>query len=132
MKNKYQHIIELQVRDYECDMQGIVNNAVYQNYLEHARHDFLRTMNIDFVDLHKSGIDPVLIRSEIDYIYSLRSPEKFIIGSRILLENKVRMIFIQDIFGLPRNTLILNARMTAICLKKGRPVRLPWEFLKLV
>lgn len=29
--------IDLKVRDYECDLQGIVNNGVYFNYLEHAR-----------------------------------------------------------------------------------------------
>jgi acyl-CoA thioester hydrolase len=33
--------LEMKVRDYECDMQGIVNNAVYQNYLEWARHEYL-------------------------------------------------------------------------------------------
>ena len=32
--------IEMQVRDYECDIQGIVNNAVYQNYLEHTGMNF--------------------------------------------------------------------------------------------
>jgi len=32
--------LEMRVRDYECDLQGVVNNAVYQNYLEHARHAF--------------------------------------------------------------------------------------------
>ena len=40
--------IELQVRDYECDIQGIVNNAVYQNYLEHCRHKFLNSVGLDF------------------------------------------------------------------------------------
>ena len=29
--------MEMMVRDYECDMQGIVNNAVYQNYLEQLK-----------------------------------------------------------------------------------------------
>ena len=38
--------MEMQVRDYECDIQGIVNNSVYQNYLEHCRHKFL----------HKAGL----------------------------------------------------------------------------
>ena len=38
----YKFKIALPVRDYECDMQGYVNNAVYQNYLEHARHEYLQ------------------------------------------------------------------------------------------
>ncbi|NLI24182.1 MAG: acyl-CoA thioesterase, partial [Bacteroidales bacterium] len=32
----YYFELEMEVRDYECDIQGIVNNAVYMNYLEHA------------------------------------------------------------------------------------------------
>ena len=42
--------IDLQVRDYECDMESIVNNATYLNYFEHARHEFLKTAGIDFAE----------------------------------------------------------------------------------
>ena len=31
---------KFKVRDYECDLQGIVNNANYQHYTEHACHEF--------------------------------------------------------------------------------------------
>ena len=55
----YQFSLNLTVRDYECDLQGIVNNAVYLNYLEHTRHQFLLGHNIDFAKLHREGIDPV-------------------------------------------------------------------------
>jgi len=59
--------LELAVRDYECDLQGIVNNAVYQNYLEHARHEYLHTLGVDFAALHAAGTEPVVTRIEIDY-----------------------------------------------------------------
>jgi acyl-CoA thioester hydrolase len=48
--------IEFQVRDYELDMQGIVNNGVYFNYLEHARHEYLLAKGVDFAALTRDGI----------------------------------------------------------------------------
>ena len=63
--NTYQFKLELAVRDYECDFQGIVNNAVYQNYLEHARHLFIKQCGIDFITLSKQGINLVVVRVEM-------------------------------------------------------------------
>ena len=67
------HHSYFEVRDYECDMQGIVNNSVYQNYFEHARHKFLDDHNVNFAELYKKGFLVVVIRAELDYKASLTS-----------------------------------------------------------
>ena len=59
---KYIYELKMKVRDYECDLQGIVNNANYQHYIEHTRHEFLTSTGISFAKLHAEGIDPVVAR----------------------------------------------------------------------
>ena len=54
--------LKMKVRDYECDLQGIVNNANYQHYIEHTRHEFLQTAGISFAQLHEEGTDAVVAR----------------------------------------------------------------------
>ena len=38
--SKYIFSMPMQVRDYEVDAEGIVNNAEYLHYMEHTRHEF--------------------------------------------------------------------------------------------
>ena len=45
------------VRDYECDLQGVVNNSNYQHYMEHTRHEFLESLGENFGAMHEKGID---------------------------------------------------------------------------
>jgi acyl-CoA thioester hydrolase len=61
------------VRDYECDLQGVVNNANYQHYLEHTRHEFLISKGVSFFQLHEEGVDLIVTKVEIDYKYPLKS-----------------------------------------------------------
>jgi acyl-CoA thioester hydrolase len=114
--------VEFIVRDYECDLQGVVNNANYQHYLEHARHEFLISKGISFVDLHNEGIDLIVTRVEIDYKYPLRSRDKFVVKINIQREGNARLVFVQDIYRLPDEKLIVQARVTGVATKLGRPV----------
>lgn len=116
--------LEFSVRDYECDLQGIVNNAVYQNYYEHARHQFLLGKKIDFAKLHAEGIDLIVSRVEIDYKYSLRSGDTFRVTVSTRREGHLRLIFEQDIFKLPENKLVSHAKVTGVGLNHGRPMKL--------
>ncbi len=119
---QYAHAIELEVRDYECDMQAVVNNGVYQNYLEHARHEFLKSRGIDFAALTASGINLVVTRAELDYRKSLVSGDRFRVSSLVKRASKVRFEFHQEIVRLADETLMLSAKITGTSLnQQGRP-----------
>ncbi len=119
---EYTHELEFKVRDYECDMQGVVNNSVYQNYLEHARHEFLHTRGINFAALTTAGINLVVVRAELDYKQSLASNDRFVVRSQVRRSSKLRFEFQQDIFRLPGESLILAARIIGTSLNpRGRP-----------
>lgn len=121
-ETNYQFSLEFAVRDYECDLQGVVNNANYQHYLEHARHEFLISKGISFVKLHEEGIDLIVTKVEIDYKYPLRSRDKFIVSVNIKREGNARLVFVQDILRLPDNKLIIHGKVTGVATKKGKPV----------
>jgi acyl-CoA thioester hydrolase len=122
MDFEYLFELEFLVRDYECDLLGVVNNAVYQHYLEHARHEFMHAAGIDFAKLHDEGIDPIVVRVELDYKFPLRSRDKFVVRTAVQRQGRLRFAFYQDVFRLPDEQLILNGKVTAVCLQNGRPV----------
>jgi acyl-CoA thioester hydrolase len=105
--------IELKVRDYECDMQGIVNNANYQHYLEHARHEYLITKGFSFAELTQQGVILMISRIEIDFKRPLISKDVFLVKIRPERQG-VKLIFFQDIYRLSDHALCLKARVEAI------------------
>ncbi len=114
--------IILAVRDYECDMQGIVNNAVYQNYLEWARHCYLRSRGLDFADLTRRGIIVVVIKTELDYLRSLKSGDNFTVTVRTHMASRLRLVFEQNIFLSPGSELVVKASITTTCInERNRP-----------
>ena len=98
---------EMMVRDYECDLQGIVNNAVYQNYLEHARHEFLHEVGLNFAQLCEDGIDAVVTRIEMDYKLPLRPRDAFVVRLGMHKQGRLRFVFDQAIFRKSDNRLVL-------------------------
>jgi acyl-CoA thioester hydrolase len=110
------------VRDYECDLQGVVNNAVYQNYLEHARHEYLKSIGIDFAALAAQEINLVVTRIEIDYKLSLTSGDTFRVEVRPERISPVRIGFRQEIYRESDDALSVRALVIGTALNaKGRP-----------
>ena len=118
----YKFIHEMKVRDYECDLQGIVNNANYQHYMEHSRHELLSKLGVNFGKLHEDGIDAMVAKITIEYKIPLRSGDKFVIG--INLERKgPKIIFYQDIYRLSDGKLCTKGIVETICVENGRLTR---------
>src|SRR6187431_140087 len=114
--------LDFKVRDYECDMQGIVNNSVYQNYLEHARHEYLLDKGIDFAELARQKINLVVLRAELDYKLPLVSGDEFYVDVRVEQQSRVRFDFVQNIYRKRDNKLMLAAKITGTSLnERGRP-----------
>lgn len=109
----------MEVRDYECDIEGIVNNANYLHYLEHTRHRFLRQAGLSFAEMHQRGVDAVVARMDLRYKSSLRCDDNLI--SRLWIEKQgIRYIFHQDIFREADEALCLKATVELVCLVDGK------------
>jgi acyl-CoA thioester hydrolase len=119
--SEYSELV-LSVRDYECDLQGVVNNAVYQNYLEHARHEYLKSHKVDFAALAKNGINLVVIRAELDYKGSLTSGDSFIVRTRFARKSRLKFLFIQEIHRQGDERTLLSAEITGTAVNtEGKP-----------
>ena len=118
----------LTVRTYECDSYGHVNNANYLNYLEFARHEFLKDVGFDYSAAIKAGYGVYVARIEIDYKKPAVTDDKLLIQSWPLKKGAVSGIIAQEIWR--GDDLLAKAKVTwAFVDSKGMPARIPpqWD-----
>ena len=119
MNTKYIFETRMLVRDYECDIEGIVNNANYLHYIEHTRHLFLKQCGLSFAEMHRKGVDAVVARMNLQYKAPLRCDDEFI--SRMgLTKEGIKYVFHHDIFRASDNQLSFRGKVELVCLVNGR------------
>jgi acyl-CoA thioester hydrolase len=114
--------LEMKVRDYECDLQGVVNNSNYQRYMEHTRHEYMETLGENFGKLHENGIDAFVSKVEIKFKHSLRSGSKFLSCMNIRREG-IKLIFEQDIYRMPDHVLAASGKVETVIVENGKLTR---------
>ncbi len=116
---KYIFETKMEVRDYECDIEGIVNNANYVHYCEHTRHLFLKQCGLSFAEMHEKGVDAVVARMQLQFKTPLRPDDEF--WSRLnLTKEGIKYVFHQDIYRAADEKLCFRAKMELVCLVNGQ------------
>lgn len=110
------------VRDYECDVQGVVNNANYQHYMEHTRHEFLESLGENFLIMHEQGLDAFVSGVNIQYKTSLKSGDSYV--SCLNFSRKgVKMVFEQDIYRASDGALAARGTIDSVIVDNGKLTR---------
>ncbi|MBO5824779.1 MAG: acyl-CoA thioesterase [Prevotella sp.] len=109
----------MMVRDYECDIEGIVNNANYLHYAEHTRHLFLKACGLSFAEMHQKGVDAVVARMNLQFKTPLTCDDEFV--SRLGLHKEgIRYVFNQDIYRASDEKLCFRGVIEIVCLVNGK------------
>lgn len=115
-----------EVRSHEIDVQGIVNNACYFNYFDHARTLHFLKIGIDWNELSKLGYNFVLVHSDITFIKSLKPFQTFYIETQSEIVSKLKLVFYQKIYCKENKSLICKSRNTLACVDttRNKPVKI--------
>src|SRR5574344_2445627 len=116
---------ELVVRSYECDSYSHVNNAVYLNYLEYGRMEFLHAINFDYKGIIEAGYYLYVTHVDIYYKASAFLDDKLFIEVE---SSKLKKISgeCKQVIRKEDGTVCAEATVTWACVSKnGRPSKVP-------
>jgi len=118
----------LQVRTYECDSYGHVNNANYLNYLEYARYELLKDVGFDYVKAVNAGYGVFISRVEIDYKRPALTDDLLTIKTWPIKKGAVSGTLAQEIRR--GDNIVAEAKVTwaFVDSKTGMPVKIPKEW----
>ncbi|MDH4122310.1 MAG: acyl-CoA thioesterase [Deltaproteobacteria bacterium] len=124
--------VDIQVRDSELDLYGVVNNAVYAQYFQHARHEYLHTLGMDAALVAKQGQAWALSELKLRFVTGLVSRDRARVTARVTQVSGVRVVFAQEIVRAD-GTLAAEAEAVAVMLNgQGRPMRIPPDVRRLL
>jgi acyl-CoA thioester hydrolase len=120
----------IEVRGYEIDSFGHVNNSVYLNYMEHARWKMLNEEGITLHQITQEKQWPVIQSIEIQYLKPSFSGDSLDITTRITEASRVRFQLEQVIHR--GDSAIAKALVNSVVINEaGRPIELPSHYKRL-
>ncbi len=121
---------EVQVMYFDTDAAGVVNNIAYLRFIETARTLLALKMGMSFKEIARTGIHPVVVRTEIVYKKAALLGDVLTINGGIAESSGARFWVNFEITRREDDQLLVTCRQSLALLQmpEGRPVRLPVGF----
>jgi len=117
------------VASYELDSFGHVNNAIFLNYLEKARCDFMTQKGLHFNDFFKWHRYPLVIKASLEYKRPARADDHLLVIGWITAHTQTTFTLQYQIINEETEQLILKGETVhAFVDDSNRPARIPDEF----
>jgi len=119
-------VLEVEARSYELDPYGHLNNAVYVNWLEHARLVYLRDRGHSYLSVPAEfGVHVVVVHQELSYRAQVRLGDRLRVTSRIERFGRTSFTFGQAI-DFADGRPAAEGRVTMACVgPEGTAVPIP-------
>ena len=126
----------MRVRNFQVDSQGIVHNAIYLEYCEIGRFEYVRNLGIQLLPtgIFKGGIKINVKRNEINYESPATVDDLLDVYSRISYLKNSSFCFEHLIFHHETGRLLVTQKSVQVNLnaETNRPERLPDELRKII
>lgn len=83
--SKFKHKFQIRVRNYHVDSQGVVHNAIYLEYCETGRVEYIRNLGFSLLPGGRLdiGIKVMVRRNEINYFYPAKIDDMIDVYTRV-------------------------------------------------
>lgn len=128
---EFRHKISVTVRFNEVDMLGVCNNAVYINYFEHARLQYMKSLNlIPPNGIFSDGRLFFIVRNEINYKSHAHYDDELNIYTRVSFIKNSSYGFDHIITNAKTNEQIVDGKGVVVQVNPvtGKSFPLPDEF----
>lgn len=115
---------------FDTDAGGVVHNIVYLRFIETARTLLAIQMGMSFEEIERTGIHPVVTRTEIDYRRPAKLGDILVVQGRVVEWSGIRFWVEFEVVRPSDNALLVTCRqaLALVQMPSGKPVRLPAGF----
>ncbi|MGD9896760.1 MAG: acyl-CoA thioesterase [Candidatus Methylacidiphilaceae bacterium] len=122
----------LKVYYFDTDAAGVVHNVAYLRLVEVARSDLAEKLGWSLEEMGRTGLVPVLVRTEIDYLRPAKLGEDLLIESRLTRLERVRFVIESSIRKGrdPEDCVRCRQTLVTVRIADGRPQPVPEGWVK--